>query len=228
VTETFVSVASRIVSLYVRKDTAMEKPVVAGLTQKQYFKNLLDRVEDFWRRRGRKVDFSVFEIPHELPEDFIIPLYIPEGISNENACQICEKGGRLMGINFPVKRFRDPMEFSGSEALAQPKLLLVRDTTWPDSKYLGKSADDLDSITKVLFEDLRDRTLHEAIHYDLFSRHLSVNNMTWCPKSRLSVGYAAYTNWSSTGGWFYVSATYSDHCDPLFGGREAISISLKS
>lgn len=188
--------------------------------------NHLDRFADFWKRRGRKVDFGIFKIPETLPAEFVLPIYVPEDLTAEQACQICEKGDK--GRNaFVVKRWCDPMSFSGSAGLEKPQLLVVRDTIEPDKAWRNYSADMLRESGK-LFLDLRQRVLHEAVYFDLFSKHLDVKGWTRCPESRLSDGSSADVYWGPDGGWLGVDADYPDSRDPSAGGREEVSIPLAS
>lgn len=197
--------------------------VVPVVVTGNLLQNQLDRLADFWKRRGRKVDFGIFKIPETLPTDFVLPLYEPEGLTAEQACQICENGDHA----FAVKRWCGPMLFSGSTALENPRLLVVRDTIEPDKVWLNHSADMLRESGK-LFLDLRQRVLLEAFRFDCSGKHLDVKGWTRCPESRLSDGRSAYVRWDPDGEWLVVRAYYSVDRYPCAGGREAVSIPLMS
>lgn len=150
-----------------------------------------------------------------------IPVFIPT-VNNREAVDSQARDGVE---NKPYEEV-DVMKYTGSEASATPRLLLINRSPVPDEDTMGVSPNDLVK-RGCLWLPLKGYAVAVGVNHEVMDEYLDSKTVTWFPGETLSSDVSAYGLWNTDHrqvrfGWHVSEAEYSN-----FGARLAIEVPFK-
>ena len=169
-----------------------------------------------------------FNMPTELPRENVLVIYDP-GLNNREAVEKALKSQKKIK---KVYEETDVMNYDGSRANGKPTLQIIANSITPEADTLGDNAKSPDQLVADgrNYLRLRGYALAFGQRHFLHGDYLDPKTWTWFPKDRLPSGKVAFGCWFPGPDdrkvgfcWFR-----SGSCDPDYGARLAIPVSLKT
>ncbi|PWB38643.1 MAG: hypothetical protein C3F02_02940 [Parcubacteria group bacterium] len=174
--------------------------------------------QEFYRKYFRlSVDFSDVSIPEEQ-EDFTRVLFIPQGLTINQAFQACSKAFKSWSYTNDLDK-DVPNNDRNTEA---SYAIRVRDRVEADEELKNLSANDLQK-RKISSITLLERLVYELKYYSETNKHLDIQNTTLCAGSRHRNGSVPCVYWSSGLGKLCVDWCHPDSADDGLRGRAVVS-----
>jgi len=175
--------------------------------------------ERFYKRHfGLDVDFSRVDIP---PGEGRI-LIIAKGVAANTAYAAFQK-------SFKCWKYTDDLDFEVKNARTATEHYAIRvlDGAEPDTKFLGKSVQEVDPDMKF-GETLTERLVHGLKYYDETGKHLDMVGVTYCSGSRSAGGGVPLVGWHLSLGKVTVSWYDVGNRNAKNGIRQEVSAPLSA